>query len=280
MPCPDPDCCGPDEVPNVELFDRPPCFADSACWTWENPYNTSPPGLYQGSPRFHPFSPLYCRDDGDGQGIDIRLTGEGSTIDELSLGDGNCLIVANPLRRVVQADGNISLTSLPVATYRESQVCESACEVILEGTDGDIETGCAGLITATITNDGCWPMSIAPCFTILGANMSNVGQADEISIYQVQFQVGTNAPQTYDVMAETDTSSGPDDSYEAYSGTICLPCFELARGESITITAQTQLTWQTGQSPTTTRVNWGERCLKVTGTSIVNTETIQQIESV
>lgn len=278
---PTPECCGTTTVPGVELFSLPPCFQSSECWEWDNPALTAPAGQIRGRPRFHPFSPVYCRDDADGQGIDVRLSGEPALVEEANLADSTCLTQNNSLRRVRGLDGEVSLTGLPLGTNVCVQECQGSCNFIAEGVTGDEQPGCAALQTATVTNDGCWPMKLDICVDICGAEMFNVGQDDQTAIYVGRFTVnGVETDCRVFGVSGTENGTGNEfRAYNAYSGRVCLPFVTLAPGDTYTVTFQPFVTFRTGQSPTTTNVTLGQRCLSITGTSIIDAETIAALEA-
>ena len=276
-----PDCCDPGTIPGQNLFTLPPCFGNTECWQWDNPALTTPAGLYQGRPVFHPFSPIHCRDDNDGAGIDVRLAGSPAQLDVANLADSACLTTGNPLRRIRLADGSYALTSLPIATNFCESVCAPSCQVILEGTDGDTATGCAQLLRVSAVNDGCWPMKVEPCIDILGAEMFNVGQDDQTAIYRIAATLN-GVSREFSVFGTADTTNGAANelrAFAAYSGRICLPSVTLDPGDTLAFEIQPFITWRTGGSPTTTDVTWGDVCVSLRGESEINATTIAALEA-
>lgn len=276
MPCDDAGCCDPTDPTEVELFDRPPCFTDTDCWTWESPYTSTPRGTYQGSPRFHPESPIHCRrESDDSRGIDLRLTGSPSILEQDALAASSCLIGNNGLRKVLESNGQYSLTSLPVPTSAKAQDCVTACTVVLQGATGDTETGCARSQTATITNAGCYPMEVDVEFEVLGLTLGGAAANDPGDRAQVEL-VPTLAGV---VGAARPVSCVAGGGCGVYSGVVRLASVVVPAGGTYTAAVQPQMRFSNVAGPTmTVDVNWGDLCLALRGRSQITAATIGALE--
>lgn len=211
----------------------------------------------------------FSHTDGTHHGLDVDIFGDPADLAGVTCTDaaGNSLY-SNPLRRIANTDGSVSLGVLPFPT--QDTICseEPGCGGIApEGEADSVFTGCARTVSTTITNPACYPMIVTPKVTLVSA-LTGSG-----TTYELQ----ANINGTFDTKVQVFTGAccAGDSAYQ--STTLEWPPVEIAAGESFSFSVDPSIRYNQAVD-TVFNYNFGDIRVCLDGRSKVTADTITALE--
>lgn len=245
--------------------------------------------------------------DGDTLGSGVSFFGNPATIAVECLNEDGEDLYVNPVRRIRNRDGSVSLGGLPIPL--QGKVCaegQGQCtSQFPPGEEGESygssnDGGCGPSPCVELTNRSCYPMLVTPRISVIGARLGPG------VTYQLQPNVQGNFQPSFPVFSNTqgecstiaagngDTSSGGDPSHthegpshshtvecvtgaETFSGTIDRPLITLAPGGTLKFCVATSIVYERTVEAGG-ELNFGTVTVCLDYTSEVTPETIAALE--